>query len=69
MWTLSLPTVAGQHLLAKQQVGISLNDILKTGCWSKEHTFKKFYSKNIINIDNKEMEYRNKLLSWSHIQV
>ena len=39
-----------------RQKRISLNDIFKTGCWSKEHMPKRFYSKGIINIDNREMD-------------
>lgn len=46
-----------------KKVGNSLNDIFKTGYWSKEHTFKKIYSKDIINMDNRVMNYKNKLIS------
>ena len=31
-----------------KQKGILLNDILRTGCWSKEHIFKNFYCKDIL---------------------
>ena len=31
-----------------RQVGISLNDILKTGCWLKENTFKKFIVRTLL---------------------
>ena len=46
-----------------KQVGILLNDVLKIGCWLKEHTFKMFKSKDIINMDNRKMDYTNKLIS------
>ena len=32
--------------------GASITDILKQGCWKRQNTFTKFYSKNIINEEN-----------------
>ena len=32
--------------------GVSITDILKQGCWKRQNTFTKFYSKNIINKEN-----------------
>ena len=52
-----------------RQVGISLNDILKTGCWFKKKHVQKVYSQNIIDMDNKEMDNTNKRISTSRIST
>ena len=35
-----------------KDIGVSLNEILKWGCWKSKHTFRTYYSRDIINEDN-----------------
>ena len=36
---------------------VSLNEILKLGCWKSKHTFRNYYSRDIINEDNIDFEF------------
>ena len=40
-----------------KDIGISLNEILKRGCWKSKHTFRTYYSRDIINEDNLDFEF------------
>ena len=43
--------------------GISVKQILSRACWTRGHTFKKFYDKDIISKEFQEFKYDNRLIS------
>ena len=40
-----------------KDIGVPLNEILKRGCWKSKHTFRTYYSRDIINEDNIDFEF------------
>lgn len=42
---------------------ISISEILKRGCWSKENTFTKFYDEDIIKSNCSDFDYSYAALS------
>ena len=40
-----------------QDIGVSLNEILKRGCWKSKRTFRTYYCRGIINEDNIDFEF------------
>ena len=40
-----------------KHIGVSLNEILKRGCWKSKHTFRTYYSRDIIIEGNMDFEF------------
>ena len=40
-----------------KDIGVSLNEILKRGCWKSKHAFRTYYSRDIINEGNLNFEF------------
>ena len=52
-----------------KDTGVSLNEILKWGCWKSKHTFQTYYSRDIINEDNIDFEFDYVMLILSKSRI
>ena len=40
-----------------KDIGVSLDETLKWGCWKSKHTFQTYYSRDIVNKDEIDFEF------------